>query len=560
MKNLKYIQIFEAFESKILSRTLAYIKEPNDKQKFFDQVKKLCGRIDYPLSKMSDDYFEYLPFKSAIARAAMTGDEPCEATSDSEFRGYEVAGEKCTNGKIKRMWGARTRDVVCPVCGGSGVKPKQSEIKLLKFWFTAEGKYVTTTLVDGMIRAGRTATGGKFSTRLSDYTVGRCIRNNIANLSELRGGEMASMTIYGDVVIAYIFKDGNRYYAIQNSRSGSSPSASASWNPSMFGNNWKNYGRYSWALGGGEYSDLKILTPKAVKSKDEEEADPYTWNVACNFSYGNISANTSADVKSLIKDAHFAIVFDFGKLKKSEFITLDTTKGEREESKKGSKLDPEQSDESIKRKNIERYVNLLSQRLDISADIANCNKLVTKSLGHKGALYIVYSTNIYSNLGTIIDNYIKFMKADTDRDKKMWAEEISDRTNSLFKSGMRKADEASEIIKSIKARLKSDNRDEKYFEMLDLTQKLSDAIYNNIKNFQINDIEDLEVVAQKISSIRNVLKSDRYGLNRYFSYFIEYVVSERLDRAYSHLTDNYYTDVDEILEKMPRIITIISKI
>ena len=52
MKNLKYIQIFEAFESKILSRTLAYIKEPNDKQKFFDQVKKLCGRIDYPLSKI----------------------------------------------------------------------------------------------------------------------------------------------------------------------------------------------------------------------------------------------------------------------------------------------------------------------------------------------------------------------------------------------------------------------------------------------------------------------------------------------------------------------------
>jgi hypothetical protein len=152
------------------------------------------------------------------------------------------------------------------------------------------------------------------------------------------------------------------------------------------------------------------------------------------------------------------------------------------------------------------------------------------------------------------------MKADTDRDKKMWAEEISDRTNSLFKSGMRKADEASEIIKSIKARLKSDNRDEKYFEMLDLTQKLSDAIYNNIKNFQINDIEDLEVVAQKISSIRNVLKSDRYGLSRYFGYVIDYISSGREDRAYSYMTDNYYIDVDEILEKFPRIIAIISKI
>ena len=34
---------------------------------------------------MSDEYFEYLPFKSALSRAAMTGDEPCEATSKSEF-------------------------------------------------------------------------------------------------------------------------------------------------------------------------------------------------------------------------------------------------------------------------------------------------------------------------------------------------------------------------------------------------------------------------------------------------------------------------------------------
>ena len=546
MKNLKHIQIFEAFESKILSKTLGYI-ESSDRSTFMDKLKRLCKSIDFPLSKMSDEYFEYLPFKSAISRAAMTGDEPCEATSKSEFPEYAVAGEKCTNGKIKRTWGARTRDVVCPVCGGSGVKPKRSEVKLVKFWFTAEGKYVANTLVDGIIRAGRGgSSGSKFSTNLSNYTVGR----SISNLSELRGGEMASMTIGGDEVIAYIFKEGsNRYYAIQNSKSGSTPS----------GNAWRNYGRYSWALGAGEFSNFKLLVPK-VKTKNEEEVDPYTWNTGIEFGYGGIRANTSQDVKTQIKDAHFGIVFDFGKLKKSEFETTQDTRVSREERKEGSKLDPSQSDEEIKKKNIERYVNLLSQKLDISADIANCNRLITRSLGHKSALYIVYGSNIYSNLGYIIDYYIKFMSATTDRDKKMYAEEITDRTNDLFKSGMKKASQSEDIIKNLKERLKSANRDEKYFEMLDLTQKLSDTIYNNLKNFQINDIEDLEIITQKISSIRNILKSDRYGLNRYFSYFVEYVVSGREDRAYSYLTDNYYTDVNEILEKLPRIITIISKI
>jgi len=544
MKNLKHIQIFEAFESKILSKTLGYINT-SDKSNFMDRIKRLCKTIDFPLSKMSDEYFEYLPFKSALSRAAMTGDEPCEATSKSEFPEYAVAGENCTNGKIKRQWGSRTRDVVCPVCSGSGVKPKRSEVKLVKFWFTSEGRWVATTLVDGITRAGKNKPGGKFSTNYSDYTVG----STISSLNSLRGGEIASLIIGGDQLIAYIYKEGNRYYAIQNSKSGSSPS----------GNGWKNYGRYSWALGGGEYSDLKVLTPKA-KVEDKEEVDPYTWNTGIEFSYSGIRANTSTDVQTQIKDAHFGIVFDYGKLRKSEFETVQDTEASRQIAKKGSRLDPDQSDEEIKKRNIERYVNLLSQKLDISDDIANCNRLVTRSLGHKSALYIAYGSNIYSNLGTIIDYYIKFMSASTDRDKKMYAEEISDRTTDMFKAGMKRATQSDEVIKNIKSRLKSSNRDEKYFQILDLTQKLSDAIYDNIKNFQINDIEDLEVVTQKISSIRNVLKSDRYGLSRYFSYVIEYISSGREDRAYSYMTDNYYTDVDEILERLPRMISLIAKI
>jgi hypothetical protein len=544
MKNLKHIQIFEAFESKILSKTLGYINT-SDKSSFMERIKRLCKTIDFPLSKMSDEYFEYLPFKSALSRAAMTGDEPCEATSKSEFPEYAVAGENCTNGKIKRQWGARTRDVVCPVCGGSGVKPKKSEVKLVKFWFTSEGKWVATTLVDGITRAGKNKPGAKFSTNYSDYTVGR----SISNLNDLVGGEMVSVVLGSDQVIAYIFKERNRYYAIQDVKSGSSPGESG----------WRKFGRYSWALGAHEYSNLKLLTPK-VKVEDKEEVDPYTWNTGIDFSYSGIRPTPSTDVQSQIKDAHFGIVFDYGKLRKSEFETVQDTEATRQIAKKGSKLDPDQSDEEIKRKNIERYVNLLSQKLDISDDIANCNRLVTRSLGHKSALYIVYGSNIYSNLGYIIDYYIKFMSATTDRDKKMYAEEITDRTTDMFKAGMKKATQCDETIKNIKSRLKSSNRDEKYFQILDMTQKLSDAIYDNIKNFQINDIEDLEVVTQKISSIRNVLKSDRYGLNRYFGNVIEYITSGREDRAYSYFTDNYYVNVDEVLEKLPRMITIISKI
>ena len=549
MKNLQHLQLFEAFESTKLSKTLGFIKEKKDKDIFLEKIKNICQSIDFPYSKLSDEFFDYLPFKSALKKSAILTDEPCEATSKSEFPQYAVAGEKCTKGKIKRQWGARTRDVVCPVCSGTGVKPKKSEVKLLKFWFNSEGKFIATTAVDGVIRKrSARSTGSKFSERLSDYIAGPAISHE--QVKELPTGTILRAEIGGRDTVFVLFKEGNRIYAIQSHHAGSAPSSSS----------WRNYGTRSWALGNAEYRNPQVLSPKPKKTELKEEADPYEWNTGINSRYRSISIDQYADVKDQIKDAHFAIIMDFGKIKKSEFTTNADTQVDRQERKLGSKLDPNQSDESIKKKNIERYVNLLSQKLDISDDIANCNRLVTRSLGNRSALYIVYGTNIYSSLGNIIDYYIKFMGADDDRYKKNYADEITDRTNELFKSGMKRASQSEEIIKNIKSKLKSNSREEEYLKVLDLTQKLSDAIYNNIKNYQINDIEDLEVVAQKISSIRNILKSDRYGLNRYFGYIIEYISSGREDRAYSYLVDNYYTNVDEILEKMPRIIAIVSKI
>ena len=109
-------------------------------------------------------------------------------------------------------------------------------------------------------------------------------------------------------------------------------------------------------------------------------------------------------------------------------------------------------------------------------------------------------------------------------------------------------------------KLNSRSEDKKYLELLELTQKLSDAIYDNLKNLQINDIEDLEIANQKINSMKNIIRSNRYGLERYFSYVIENIYNNREDRAYSYLIDNYYTKVDELLKNIPRVITIINKI
>jgi hypothetical protein len=90
MSKLQHIKLFEAFESIKLTKTLGYIKDKSDKNNFLDRLKRVCGSIDFPYSKLSDEFFEYLPFKKALDKAAIVTDEPCVATSRSEFPEHSI--------------------------------------------------------------------------------------------------------------------------------------------------------------------------------------------------------------------------------------------------------------------------------------------------------------------------------------------------------------------------------------------------------------------------------------------------------------------------------------
>ena len=110
MKNLKYIKLFEAFESQKLSKTLGFINK-SSRTSFIDDLKKLCNRLDFPISKLNDDFFLYLPFKKALNLVAQKSDTPCDATSEGQFPEHGIEDEVCQGGKMKRKWGERVREV-----------------------------------------------------------------------------------------------------------------------------------------------------------------------------------------------------------------------------------------------------------------------------------------------------------------------------------------------------------------------------------------------------------------------------------------------------------------
>lgn len=544
---MKHIKLFEAFESQKLTKTLGFI-DSESRNKVLNLFKNICSNIDFPFSQLSDEFIEYLPFNKALHKSSQIVDEPCTATSKSEFPDYSIDGEKCTEGKIKRMWGSRMRQVACPHCGGTGIEPKKSELKLLKFWFNSDKKFVTVTGVDGVIRSSGTTTGG-FSKRISDYKVGKTLTNQ-SEVESLNTGDFIWGEFSHGERVCMIFREGNRVYAIQDEADGSSPNSST----------WRQYGRYSWALSRNEWQSIKVLVPN--KDMSDQKVNPYTWNVCVNTRrYGGPQIENYKDVKEDIKDAHFALVFDLSKFKKQEFKTTRDIQYSREESRKGSKLDPSQTDEEIKKRNIERYVNTLSQRLDITKDIANCNRLITRSLGGKrGTLYVVYSTDIYSRFGNTISQYLRLLKETDDSVKLRLAEGISELAEELFRVGMKKSSSAEKAIKEVKAKLKSNNKDEIYFQIFDKLDEVSSAIYDNLNNYQVDSIEDMEVVSQKISSMRNILKSDRYGLSRLFNYVIDSISGDRPNRAYDYLIDPYYFEPNEVLENLQRVKNLMSKL
>jgi hypothetical protein len=536
MRNLKYIKLFEAFESEKLSKTLAYIK---DKNQFLSKIKKICDEIDFPYSKLNDDLFDYLPFNKALKKADNIEDEICKATSIDEFGDAGISGESCNAGKIKRKWGTRERIVSCPNCNGTGIQPKEKgSIKLLKFWFAKEGELVALTGVDGLVRSTE-----KMSHDINDYTIGDSVTKT--KLKSIPTGTYLKLD-YSDGyqkvndLICYIVSDIDRrwekaIYAIQNKIDGAQPCGYR---------DWQKIGKFSTELNSSKVSNIKMLIPNKINNS------LYDINVGIDISYsGSISINSRIDVEDLIKNAHFALVMDLGKLKQSNYKKVRAIKSERADRKSGSKL--ELTEDNIRNQNIKRYLDKLSNAANITDDIKNVSKLVKRLIGFKSALYmLLIDSNIRDGLNQIIELYYRLISGDDLEHSLMLINHYSKRT---LERSSKNIQNINNNLNKIRGEV---NGKEK--ELLQKLDEISSIIYSNISNLELESIEDLEIANQKLLSYKNILTSSRYKISKVY-YFIDYLSYDTPTRAFDQLTDGYniQDNIDEILSEMDRIKKII---
>ena len=531
---MKYLKLFEAFDSQTLSKTLGFIKEKSQKRDFLNLIKRVCDQIDFPLSKLNDDFFEYLPFSAAVKKSDMTGDETCDARSEVEFPEYPVEGEVCKGGKLKRKWGQRVREVECPVCRGTSVKPKKPELKLLKFWFDKDGNFITTTAVDGLVAERRgepkvdRSEKVSFSDVKSDYQV---LKTNL-NFNEIRE------LITGDIVyfenreghsgVAYVYVSRNAVYFLQNFAAGSTPN----------GDSWKSIAPYGWVIAStNDFRRCDLLGTGVKQPETEVTIDPYTWNTQVS----NQLRVVDRSIFDQVKNANFAIILDFGKLKKSGYEAKGDIISGREERKSGATALIPAAD--IKKQNINRYMQEIAKRSDILSDVSNINKVAKRMLGGNLALFLIGSNSRFNRLFTdLIDYYYQYIQYANEGNHDgcyLTQRRLSNTIKSNYELVSLKTSLIGDNLKYIKDEVSKDpdaNKD--YIKIVEKLEKISQIIYTRFSSINLETIEDLEIFASKIEAVRNLTRNERYKFYRLRS-FLDYIDAERTRRPYEYLV-NYY--------------------
>ena len=99
-----------------------------------------------------------------------------------------------------------------------------------------------------------------------------------------------------------------------------------------------------------------------------------------------------------------------------------------------------------------------------------------------------------------------------------------------------------------------------YLPIFSKIDEMANIVYGKLSSFNLETIEDLEVLHQYIISVRSLLQSDRYGLNGVFS-GISYSCNND-PQYFSYKIENniYQSSFDIIIKRMERVNRKLSKL
>jgi hypothetical protein len=528
---MKYIKqryqfLNEAFDSKAISKTLAYLDKVGNKSKseFLKVLKKMKDNYDYPIDKIDDAFIKYTNRKEALK---------------IKF-----------DGELQNSWG----------------------IYCIKFWFSLELGYLGYTATSNknykysVSKSGKNNAfdNGELNYIKTKFDIKTGLLTPVKDYASLRTGEkvigcFASHLDNDYISPATIIVENGRIFAIQNVAEGDYPSEYQ---------NWEQFGTNSWTLGrigdvGNDHSKLhhyenddKLLRVKSDGTNEVSE-NPLEWNLPVKSS-GNISnwgdSYSSIEDDSELDKADFSIVLFFDDMinpdKAAFYERPSDISKERQESRKGAlKLI---SDEEIKKVNIERYLNQIVSKIGVSidkSDVKNLQKIIQTSLVGKYSFISILSNN-YKGIDNFINYLYTFIKHSKDtkdiedvrikRDRDHYFKEVMDQYKTIYNRSLdlrKKYDNTYNWI--IKNHSGDDEKSVLIIEILSKVIEIGNKIFDSISNQEANSIQEMRIIKSKLESFRNLLYEDVFLLPDRMSAIFRY---------FNDLSDvEYYFDRIDII-------------
>ena len=502
---MKYLPLFESFESSALSKIAKFLtnKGVQHKSKFINDLKSIGMIYQFPIDKISDKYIKYLNKLSAV--------------------------------KIKSPEGyTNTQNAYC-----------------VKFWFSLENGYL-----------GYTGTGHKEFDFIKpsypfDENEMRYIKEQIKNtgiIKQVNEKDYNTLKI-GDQVIARlgtklgmgeIWKDSQRICVLNDVSDGTTPN----------GPEWRQRGfRYSWSIADAngvkpDHSKLHLYYPDDEPLRiynDPKSKDVFDFNLPLDTK-GIISNWDNPQSISSSKDidrSDFAIILFLDDLLKSPFKLTSGTREEREVSKTGAtKL---MSDKYFKSINIKKYLTSLIGKMGISKDVGlgdlkDLQFLLMRNLCDEFAFISIYRNKPdYHNIYDFIDKVRNLIQSDN-YGKEGRLRSLEDYFRCMKTDIADNKENYKKLYKSIES-FGLDHQKEFFSRTLEISTK----IQNYLKNNPTNTIDDFKFIIHKIKSIKSFIDDPDYNFSTAIRYIVHYIGDD--DRV-EHEIRRFKNDLAEDLKKL----------
>jgi hypothetical protein len=524
---MKYLKLFEGFESNRISAILSFLNKKLNKDnadKFLGDLTRLARKYDFPLSTLSDKEIHYLP----VNKALQVKEEAMNPTGI-----YAI-----------KYWFSIEKGYLCQ----TGVGNKEMKFGNYEQFISGGESELTKDHLD-YLASQYNLTGLIVPHYFDNLQSGDKV---IMVCNDYFGGDNSDL-VYGEI---YYDDENNHFFFFNNSIEGTSP---------YNGYRLPGY-RYSWSLGrpGDENSDhcmihKIIVDNKPLRFNDDikEESSESVWDF--NLPLRN---NPPVELETwqskynetfkLAKEANFAIV-----LYLDDVLIKDISKEEISKERKDMRKDALalMSNEDIKKANVKRYLEKLFDKLGIEKDkqeLKNLNSVVKSTILGEYFLMLNFDSSFISRLTDFIRALYKVMSKD---DEEYYFGSLVDIFKRIKKKRLEQSTLYAKNIKYIKS-LEVDNSD-KVNEILKIFLKIGKSVSDYFSDKEVNSIEDLKSIQLQLRMILDLSVDDIFYLSGFMSNLLASLdetprdVERRMLRTYSD--EDYEKDIKK-LEKLEVII------